>query len=182
MAHVCPWWGGYFIDNRLRRWLHDPVKILGPHVQPGMTVMDIGCGMGLFAIAMAQLVGAQGRVIAVDIQPQMLKVLARRARAAGVAERITLHHCEATSIGVAEPVDFALTFYCVHEVPDAPRLLGEIHRCLRPGAKLLVVEPRGHVSGRRFESAVSVALGVGFELQERPAIHGSRAVLLRKQP
>jgi hypothetical protein len=30
MSHVCPWWGGYFIDNPLRRLIHDPEKIVGP--------------------------------------------------------------------------------------------------------------------------------------------------------
>jgi hypothetical protein len=38
MPHVCPWWGGYFIDNPLRRLFHNPEKIVGPYVQPGMTV------------------------------------------------------------------------------------------------------------------------------------------------
>ena len=42
MPHVCPWWGGYFIDNPLRRLLHNPDKIVGPYVMPGMTVMDVG--------------------------------------------------------------------------------------------------------------------------------------------
>ena len=54
--HVCPWWGGYFIDNRLRRLLHNPERLLSPYVQQGMTVMDIGCGMGFFSIAMAAMV------------------------------------------------------------------------------------------------------------------------------
>ena len=36
--HVCPWWGGYFIDNRLRRWLHNPEQILAPCVSLDMTV------------------------------------------------------------------------------------------------------------------------------------------------
>ena len=43
-AHVCPWWMGYFIDNPLRRLLHNPEKTPGGHVKPGMTVMDVGCG------------------------------------------------------------------------------------------------------------------------------------------
>jgi 2-polyprenyl-3-methyl-5-hydroxy-6-metoxy-1,4-benzoquinol methylase len=60
-SHVCPWWGGYFIDNRLRRWIHNPTDILAPCVRPEMTVMDFGCGMGMFSIAMAQLVGSKGR-------------------------------------------------------------------------------------------------------------------------
>ena len=87
-GHVCPWWGGYFIDNWLRRLFHDPDAILRPYVHPGMTVMDVGCGMGLFAIAMARLVGPTGKVIAVDLQQQMLDVLGKRALKAGVADRI----------------------------------------------------------------------------------------------
>ncbi len=42
MSHVCPWWGGYFIDNSLRRLIHNPEKTIGPYVKPGMTVMDVG--------------------------------------------------------------------------------------------------------------------------------------------
>ena len=54
---VCPWWLGYFIDNRLRRLIHDPARIVAPYIRPGMTALDVGCGMGLFSIAMAGLVG-----------------------------------------------------------------------------------------------------------------------------
>ena len=120
-SHVCPWWGGYFIDNRLRRWIHDPARILTPYVKPGMTALDFGCGMGMFAIAMAKLVGNEGRVIAVDLQPRMLDVVQNRARKADVGDRIRVHRCEANSIGLAEPVDFVLAFYSAHEVPDQRR-------------------------------------------------------------
>ena len=74
-----PWWLGYFIDNCLRRLLHNPAKIVGPFVKPGMTVMDVGCGMGMFSIAMAKMVGGSGLVIAVDLQQKMLDVLQDRA-------------------------------------------------------------------------------------------------------
>ena len=94
MAHVCPWWGGYFIDNRLRHWLHDPERIVAPYVRPGMTVIDIGCGMGFFSIALARMVGPAGQVLAVDLQPQMLRTLERRARRAGVADRIRTRQAE----------------------------------------------------------------------------------------
>ena len=99
MSHICPWWGGYFIDNPLRRLIHDPKKILGRYVKPGMTVMDVGCGMGLFSIAMAKIVGDQGRVIAVDLQQQMLDTLRRRAERAGVGDRIETHKCEQNRLG-----------------------------------------------------------------------------------
>jgi ubiquinone/menaquinone biosynthesis C-methylase UbiE len=179
--HVCPWWGGYFIDNRFRRWLHDPERILSPHVRPGMTVMDFGCGMGMFAIALARLVGDQGQVIAVDLQKRMLDVLVKRAKKAGVAERIRAHRCEADSIACDDAIDFALAFYSVHEVPDQRRLLGEIAVCLRPEGRMLVAEPVKHVPAKEFETMVSVAEELGLEADGRPRICMSRAVVLRKR-
>jgi ubiquinone/menaquinone biosynthesis C-methylase UbiE len=132
MPHVCPWWGGFFLDNPLRRLLHNPEKIVGLYVQPGMTVMDVGCGMGLFSIAMAKMVGDQGRVIAIDLQEKMLGVLRRRAERAGVADRIETHKCEQNHLGVDVQADFALAFMMIHEVPEQRRLLSEIHACLKP--------------------------------------------------
>ena len=179
--HVCPWWGGYFIDNRLRRWLHNPEQILAPYVKPGMTALDFGCGMGMFAIAMAKLVGAEGRVIAVDLQQRMLDVLQGRASRAGVSERIHVHRCEANSIGLGEQVDFALAFYSAHEAPDLRRLLTEIHGVLRPQGSLLVVEPIGHITAKDFQAMMFLAEEIGFREQERPHVRLSRAAVLVRQ-
>ena len=44
-------------DNPLRRWFQDPERILGSFVREGMTVADIGCGMGYFSVAMAKMIG-----------------------------------------------------------------------------------------------------------------------------
>lgn len=178
--HVCPWWGGYFIDNWFRRRLHDPERILSPHVRPGMAVMDFGCGMGMFALALARLVGDQGRVIAIDLQQKTLDVLDKRAKMAGVAQRIRTHRCGADSIEFNDAIDFALAFYCVHEVPDPCRLLSEIWACLRPKGQLLVAEPIVHVPAKDFEAMVSFARELGFEEDDRPRIRLSHAVILRK--
>ena len=181
MSHVCPWWGGYFIDNPLRRLLHKPEKILGPHVQPGMTAMDFGCGMGFFAIPMARLVGDHGRVLAVDLQPQMLDVLRQRATKAGVAARVNTHRCETDALGVTEPVDFALAFYAAHEVPDLHKLLHEVHGCLRPRGSFLLVEPVGHVTKRRFQEMLELAHHAGLPVRKRPRIRLSHAALLQRK-
>ncbi|NLF67833.1 MAG: class I SAM-dependent methyltransferase [Candidatus Anammoximicrobium sp.] len=178
--HVCPWWGGYFIDNSLRRWLHNPERILTPYVAAGMTSLDFGCGMGLFAIAMARLVGAHGRVIAADLQPQMLDVVRRRAQRAGVAGRIHTHRCPRDSIGLDERLDFALAFYSAHEVPDVRRLFADLYRGLNPGGRFLIVEPRGHVTAKSFANMMELAGQAGFREQERPPVRLSRAAVLVK--
>ena len=178
--HVCPWWGGYFIDNRLRRLLHKPEAILSPYARPGMTAMDFGCGMGMFSLAMAQLVGEQGRVIAVDLQQQMLDVLRRRAVKASLSDRIDTHRCEANTIGLERPIDFALAFYSAHEVPEPDRLLSEMHSLLTPAGRFLIVEPRGHVSHQQFETMLALARDAGFAVEAEPEVRLSRAVVLGK--
>jgi ubiquinone/menaquinone biosynthesis C-methylase UbiE len=176
--HVCPWWGGYLIDNRFRRLLHKPERILAEYIQQGMTAMDFGCGMGFFAIPMARLVGSHGRVVAVDLQQRMLNVLQKRAAKAGVADRIHTHRCEAESVEVEGAMDFVLAFYSAHEVPNPQRLLSEIHGCLCPRGKLLLVEPIWHVRASTFQTMISVAEQIGFRLHDRPRIRCSHAALL----
>jgi len=105
-GHVCPWWLGYLIDNPLRRLLHNPEKFVGPYVKPGMAVMDVGCGMGIFSIAMAKMVGAAGCSRPVDIQQKMLDTLRKRAEKAGVADRIRTHRCEPNRLDIEARVDF----------------------------------------------------------------------------
>lgn len=74
MAHrVCPWWIGYLLASPLRRWFgQDPIKIFSPYVREGITVLEPGPGMGFFTIPLARLVGASGKVIAIDVQTKMI--------------------------------------------------------------------------------------------------------------
>jgi ubiquinone/menaquinone biosynthesis C-methylase UbiE len=181
MTHVCPWWiAAFTLDVPIRRWLHDPERVVGCYVRPGMTVIEVGCGSGWFTIPMARMVGEQGRVIAVDIQQQMLDIVRRRAEKAGVADRIELHKCQQNRLGIETEADFALVFAMLHEVPDQDRLLGEVHGCLKGGGKLLLGEPPIHVTHKKFLGEVAVAEAAGFEILELPRIRWSHATLFVK--
>jgi len=179
-GHTCPWWLLFTFDNPLRRFVHDPQKILRPYVQQGDKVLDVGCGMGFFTLGLAELVGKNGRVIAADLQEQMLAGLRKRARKAGLLERIQLCQSAPDDIGVDESIDFALAFWMVHEVRQPAAFLGQIHELLLPGGKFLIVEPRIHVSGKAFAQTVSLAEDVGFRRMEQPKVRASRAVLFAR--
>lgn len=184
MAHrVCPWWIGYCLACPLRRWQQDPQKILSPYVQEGMTVLEPGPGMGFFTLELARLVGPSGRVIAVDIQAQMIERLKHRAAKAALLDRIDARMVPPDSINSAEfpAVDFILAFAVVHELPSATRFFTEAAAVAKPTASLLLAEPKGHVKEPEFAAELAAASTAGFHIASRPSIRGSRAVLLTKK-
>ena len=178
MGDACYWRHAYLFDNVIRRLVHNPLAMYGPYVQPGMTAMDVGCGMGFNAIGLARLVGDTGTVIAADVQPEMLQVLRRRAGKAGVAARIRTHQCRPDAIGVHDAVDFVVAFWMVHEVAHPRAFLKEIRRQLKSGGYLFIAEPRVHVSADAFHKMIAVAEEVGLTLKDRPSVRFSRTAVL----
>ena len=161
-----------------------PEPIIAPYVKPGMTVLEPGPGMGLFTLPLAGMVGDGGRVVAVDLQPQMVERLKRRAERARVASRVEARVSSADSLGVHDlpgRVDFTLAFAMVHELPEKHPFFAEVASASKHGALLLLAEPAGHVKAEEFETEINRAREAGFEVVERPTIKRSQAVLLRRR-
>ena len=178
--HTCPWWLCFTFDNPLRRLIQNPDLILRGLVQPGQTILDIGCGRGYFSLPLARLVGPNGTVICVDMQSQMLEAARRKAGKAGLDSRMLFQQCRENSLGLTTAADFALTFWMVHEVSHQDKFLREIKESLNPSGTLLIAEPRLHVTPAEFKKTVSTALKEGFGIAAEPAVPMSMAVLLRK--
>jgi len=181
--HVCPWWLGYFLISPLRRLAQDPREILSPYVRQEMTVLEPGPGMGFFTLELARLVGSSGRVVVVDIQRKMLEKLKRRAAKLGLLERIDARLVAKDSMALSDlrgKVDFALAFAMVHEMPATSPFFREVSEALKPGAFLLLAEPRGHVKTAQFEIELKAAAEAGLAIAERPSIWRNHAVLLSK--
>ena len=175
---ICPHQAAFLFDNWLRRWLQNPVKLVNHFVGEGDTVIDMGCGPGFFTIDMAKMVGATGRVIAVDLQPKMLNKVKRKAHRHGVADRITCHQCRPDRIGLECSADFILAFYMVHETPDQRRFFKEAKALVRGTGKLLVVEPRLHVRRSSFAVTLNHAGKAGWDIADWPFGKDRFSVLL----
>ncbi len=181
--HVCPWWLGYTLLNPIRRWRQQPLAMLRPFVAAGMTVLEPGCGMGFFTLDLARLVGAAGRVVAIDIQPRMLAGLARRARKAGLADRIDARLARADTLGIEDldgRVGFVLAFAMVHELPDTGRFFRELERALAPGGTILLAEPKGHVTEEAFAAPLALARAAGLVDAPGPSVRSSRTAVLER--
>ena len=73
-----------------------------------------------------------------------------------------------------------LTFWMVHEVKDIPRFFGQVAAVLKSGGKVLYVEPRMHVTQKRFEEILGYAKAAGFSSNDGPKVGMSRAAVLEK--
>ena len=178
--HVCPWWLAYTFDNRIRKLFQNPDNILKQFVKEGFVALDIGCGMGSFSIAMAKLTGNKGKVIALDIQEKMLEVMKKRAGREGVLDRIVPHLAAGKDLKLKTKVDFAISVWMVHEVPDKKRFLKQVYNALKPKGKYLIIEPKLHTGGKYMEELENLCKAAGFRILEKPSVPLSRALLLAK--
>ncbi len=182
---LCPWWMGYVLLSPFRALRQSPQRILAPYVSQGMTVLDVGCAMGYFSLPLARMVGPKGTVLCVDVQPRMLSTLQRRARRAGLADRIEVHQCGGDRLGLDEltgTIDLTLLFAVVHETPSPASLMEELAALVTPGSgRVLLAEPRGHVTEGEFAASVACAVEVGLSVVEHPRVGRSHAVVLARR-
>lgn len=135
----CPFALSWVVDNPLRRWdVRNALVYAG--LRPGETVLELGPGPGAFTLEAAQRVGPEGKVIAVDIQPEMIAQVQARVQAAGVIN-VETHVASAYELPLENAsVDRAYLITVLPEVPDPVRALREIRRVLKPGGVVSMTE------------------------------------------
>ncbi len=159
----CPVWLHWLVelDNPFTKTNRAAVILQHLNLQPGMVVLDAGCGPGRLSVPAAQRVGEQGKVVALDIQPGML------ARARHKAQHTGVSNIEFVQAGLGEgklpqnTFDCALLVTVLGEVPNQAAALNELFAALKPGGILSVTEIifDPHFQGRNTVTQLSSAAG-----------------------
>ena len=112
-------------------------------IKPGQTVCDIGCGNGFYTLELARLVGPTGTVYAVDIQPEMLRMLAHRATETGLANIRPILGSPVDPRLPAGEFDLILCVDVYHEFSHPAEMLARLRESLATDGRLVLAEFRG---------------------------------------
>ena len=107
-------------------------------IKEGQTVLDFGCGPGFYTIAAAGMVGAKGKVYALDIQPLAVRSVEKKAKKEGLTNITTIMSDRDTGLP-DQSIDIALAYDMIHMVKDKQALARELHRVLKPNGVLSVI-------------------------------------------
>ncbi len=169
--------------EKTRKRIQNPEKILNPFVKAGMRVIDYGCGTGYFTLPMAKMVGKYGHVYGIDIQKDMLTHVEGKVVKEKLEQQVTLLQCTENYIPTTEIVDsadFALLFGVAHEVADRELVFTKLYESLKKEGRILLAEPKLHVSKSCFEQTIQIAKAAGFSVEKGPSISMMKTVVLVK--
>ncbi len=109
-------------------------------IEPGMVVLDLGCGAGTDLLIAAQMTRADGRAIGVDMTPAMLDLAGASAREMGLGN-VELHDALIEALPLPDAsVDVVISNGVIDLVPDKDAVFAEIDRVLRPGGRLQLAD------------------------------------------
>ena len=111
-------------------------------LKPKMTVCDMGCGNGFYSLPIAKMLGQHGTVVGVDVQPEMLGFLRKRAESEGIENIVPIlgsYHNPRLPPG---SIDLVLMVDVYHEFSHPQQMLAAIRKSLKPGGLVVLVEYR----------------------------------------
>ncbi len=109
-------------------------------LKAGDTIADIGCGPGFFTLPAAEIVGPQGRVIAADVQSDMIAAVSDRVKEARLTNVVIVKASDAEVAIPPESCDLVWLCFMLHEVPRRSGFLHRLRGVVKPGGSLAIIE------------------------------------------
>lgn len=143
IAHVMGFQGAIWLERPEREEEEAPSKLVEAlKLQPGQVIADIGAGSGILSVMMAKQVGDTGKVLAVDVQQEMLDLLEKKLAAQGVKNVEGRLGTEKTPQLEPASVDLAIMVDVYHEFAFPYEMMLEISKAMKPGGRVVFVEYR----------------------------------------
>jgi len=161
----CPAEFEFMLENPYVRHFASAERLIQiGEIQPGMSVLDVGCGPGRVTIPLAKAVGDDGSVTALDLQQKMLDRVRERARGEGLENIAFIHGGVGSGLLPVETFDWAVLVTVLGEIPEREAALREIFEALKPGGLLLVGEllPDPHYQTKQAVRNAGEAAGFEF--------------------
>lgn len=163
---ACPALFAWTLNLRVRRWQYRFVPDrLG--LGSGMVVLEVGAGVGTFTVPAARRVGPTGKIIALDIQPEMIAQLERNVERASLAN-VTTKVAGAHQLPLEDScLDCVFLVAVIGEIAEPQRALREAYRVLKPGGRLSITEDFIDPDYNWPGETTRLMEGAGFEITER---------------
>jgi ubiquinone/menaquinone biosynthesis C-methylase UbiE len=127
-----------------REETEQPEKVLDSlELKPGMTVVDLGAGVGYFTLRLARRVGPEGKVLGVEVQEEMLRGLKERAAKEGVENVVPILATEKDPRLSEDTADLVLMVDVYHELAHPREVMAAVRKALRSKGRVVLVEYRG---------------------------------------
>jgi ubiquinone/menaquinone biosynthesis C-methylase UbiE len=143
IAQVMSYQGAGWLE-RPEREKEERVSKLMPSldIKAGDYVVDLGAGSGFHTMKLSKLVGAKGKVYAVDIQKEMLDIIRKRLKKDKITNVELIHNTEKDPKLPASAIDMILMVDVYHELSYPYEVMVELVKSLKPGGRLVFVEFR----------------------------------------
>jgi len=143
IAHVMGPAGIIWLERSERETEEKPQLVIDAlEIKPGQTIADLGAGSGYYSFRIAPLVGPTGRVLAIDIEPKMLEVIAERAGREHVTNIATVRSSERDPNLAPHSVDLLFMVDVYHELEYPYEVMRKVREALKPGGRVALVEYR----------------------------------------
>lgn len=143
IAHVMGPGGVPWLERAQREREERPqLTIAALEIEPGQTIADLGAGSGYYSFRIAPLVGERGRVLAIDVEPRMLRIISERAKRDGVKNITTVLGTPSDPNLEPNSIDLLFMVDVYHELEYPFEVMTKVREALKPGGRVALIEYR----------------------------------------